>query len=128
MNREQFNNIYNNGFTPNQKKVLTLFLEGQSENQIMEALDITDRTGISSYFRKIYERFGSSPENRLDRYKLLELFAKYKHSLVNPEVFKKYGFNVPKILLPEGPEPLKSPFYIERDSVEDNCFQAIKNS
>ncbi|PSB26361.1 AAA-like domain-containing protein [Chlorogloea sp. CCALA 695] len=127
MNREQFNNIYRNELTPKQKKVLTLFLAGQSDEQIAKEIGATHRSTTSHQLRNISRKFGFPPETEPDyRCNLIELFANYNRELVSFKALEKCGHNFPSIRFPEGTEPLSSPFYIERSSVEANCFQAIQ--
>lgn len=127
MNREQFNDVYQNELTPRQKKVLTLFLEGQSDEQIAWKIGATHRSTTSHHLRNISKKFGFPPEVEPDyRCSLIELFAKYNPELVSLKALEKCGHNIHNIRFPEGPEPLDSPFYVERIFVEANCFQAIK--
>ncbi len=127
MNREQFNNIYQNNLTPKQKKVLTLFLAGHSDEQIAWEIGATVRSTTSHQLRNISRKFGLPPEVEPDyRCNLIESFAKYNSELVSLKALEKCGHNIHNIRFPEGPEPLTSPFYIERGFVEANCFRAIR--
>lgn len=127
MNREQFNDIYHNEFTPKQKKVLYLFLEGNTDEEIAWKIGVTNRSTISKHLTNISREFGFPPETEPDyRCILFELFAKYNSELVSRKALEKCGHNICNVRFPEGPEPLNSPFYIERGSVEANCFQAIQ--
>lgn len=129
MNREELNNVYQNELTPKQKKVLTLFLSGQTDEQIAFSLGATHRSTTSHQLRNISKKFGFPPEVEPDyRCTLIELFAKYNPELVSLKSLEKCGHSSHNIRFPEGPEPLNSPFYIERSFVETNCFQAIRQS
>ena len=129
MNREHFNHIYQNELTPKQKKVLLLFLVGQSDEEIAWEIGATHRSTTSHQLRNISKKFGFPPESEPDyRCNLIELFAKYNSSLVSSKALEKCGYNTHVIRFPEGAEPLKSPFYIKRSFVEDNCFQAIQQT
>ena len=129
MNRKELNNVYQNELTPKQKKVLTLFLSGQTDEQIAWDLGATHRSTTSHQLRNISKKFGFPPEVEPDyRCTLIELFAKYNPELVSLKSLEKCGYSSHNIRFPEGPEPLNSPFYIERSFVETNCFQAIRQS
>lgn len=128
MNQEQFDNIYQNELTPKQRKVLRLFLAGQSDQQIAWELNVTHRSNTSHHLRNISKNFGFPPELEPDyRCSLIELFFNYNPNLVSRTALERCGHNTPVIPFPEGgPVPLNSPFYIERSFVEANCFQAIQ--
>lgn len=53
MNQEQFNNINQNQLTPRQKQVLTLFLAGQSYQEIAREIGANHRTATAHHIRNI---------------------------------------------------------------------------
>ncbi len=127
MNQETFDKIYQSELTPKQKKVLPLFLGGQTDENIATEIGATHRSTASHQLRNISKKFGFPPETEPDyRCNLVELFAKYKPELVSIKALEKCGCIVHNIRFPEGPEPLNSSFYQERSSIESRCYRAIK--
>lgn len=127
MNQETFDKIYQSELTPKQKKVLPLFLGGQTDEQIATKIGATHRSTASHQLRNISKRFGFPPETEPDyRCNLVELFAKYKPELVSVKALEKCGYIIQNIRFPEGPEPLNSSFYQERSPIESRCYRAIK--
>ena len=126
MNQETFDKIYQSELTPKQKKVLPLFLCGQTDEQIATEIGATHRSTASHQLRNISKRFGFPPETEPDyRCNLVELFAKYKPELVSVKALEKCGYIIHNIRFPEGPEPLNSSFYQERSPIESRCYRAI---
>ncbi len=127
MNQETFDKIYQSELTPKQKKVLPLFLGGQTDEQIATEIGATHRSTASHQLRNISKRFGFHPETEPDyRCNLVELFAKYKPELVSVKALEKCGYIIHNIRFPEGPELLNSSFYQERSPIESRCYRAIK--
>jgi DNA-binding CsgD family transcriptional regulator/DNA-binding MarR family transcriptional regulator len=127
MNRETFDKIYHDELTPRQKKVLSLFLEGVTDKDIAFQIGASDRSTATHHIRNICDRFGFSRKNEFDyRERLVALFAKYKPELVSIKLLEKYGEIPYKPQLPEKPEPIDSPFYIERPPVEIECLAAFE--
>ncbi|MDF5717651.1 MAG: hypothetical protein PUP93_28240 [Rhizonema sp. NSF051] len=52
MNQEIFEKIYQDELTPKQKKVLPLFLSGQTDKDIATEIDATHRSTTSTAWRK----------------------------------------------------------------------------
>ncbi|MBW4595610.1 MAG: AAA-like domain-containing protein [Brasilonema angustatum HA4187-MV1] len=127
MNQQAFEHIYQYELTPKQKKVLPLFLSGQTDEQIARELGATHRSTASHQLRNISTKFGFPPETEPDyRCNLVEIFAKYKPELVSVKALEKCGQIIQNIRFPEGPEPVNSAFYQERSSIESRCYSAIK--
>ncbi|MDM9580126.1 AAA-like domain-containing protein [Nostoc sp. GT001] len=127
INQENFEKIYQDELTPKQKKVLPLFLAGQTDEQIAKELGATHRSTASHQLRNISTKFGFPPETEPDyRCNLIEMFAKYKPELVSAKVLEKCGYIIQNIRFPDGPEPLNSAFYQERSPIESRCYTAIK--
>ncbi|WP_375501357.1 AAA-like domain-containing protein [uncultured Nostoc sp.] len=127
--QEKFEKIYQDELTPKQKKVLPLFLAGQTDEQIAKELGATHRSTASHQLRNISTKFGFPPETEPDyRCNLIEMFAKYKPELVSIKALEKCGHIIQNIRFPEGPEPINSAFYQERSPVESRCYAAIKEA
>ncbi|SRR5579883_676635 len=127
MNQETFDKIFQSELTPKQKKVLPLFLSGQTDENIATEIGATHRSTTSHQLRNISKKFGFPPETEPDyRCNLVELFAKYKPELVSIKALEKCGYIIHNIRFPEGPEPLNSSFYQERSYIESRCYRAIK--
>lgn len=126
MNREIFLNIYHNKLTPDQKEILPLFLAGFNNKYIAEEkLKITP-TAVSHRLKSIAKKF-NCPDYQGSREYLLELFAKYKPELLGEKLLADY----PEIIqphFPDRPEPISSPFYIERDQFESNLDTLLTES
>ena len=129
MNQETFEHIYQYELTPKQKKVLPLFLTGQTDEHIARELGATHRSTASHQLRNISTKFGFPPETEPDyRCNLVKIFAKYKPELVSVKALEKCGQIIQNIRFPEGPEPVNSAFYQERSPIESRCYSAIKDS
>ncbi|MBO3460055.1 AAA-like domain-containing protein [Aetokthonos hydrillicola Thurmond2011] len=127
MNKEAFEHIYQYELTPKQKKVLPLFLQGQTDEHIARELGATHRSTASHQLRNISTKFGFPPEIEPDyRCNLIEIFAKYKPELVSLKALGKCGHIIHQIRFPEGSEPVNSAFYQERSPIESRCYSAIK--
>ncbi|MEH1770875.1 MAG: AAA-like domain-containing protein [Nostoc sp.] len=127
LNQEKFENIYQNELTRKQKKVLPLFLAGQTDEHIARELGAIDRSTACHHLINISTKFGFPPETERDyRCNLIEIFAKYKPELVSVKALEKCGHIIQNIRFPEGMEPLNSAFYQERSPIESCCYTAIK--
>ncbi|MBP5972656.1 AAA-like domain-containing protein [Brasilonema sp. CT11] len=127
MNQQAFEHIYQYELTPKQKKVLPLFLAGQTDEHIARELGATHRSTASHQLRNISTKFGFPPETEPDyRCNLVEIFAKYKPELVSVKALEKCGQIIQNIRFPEGSEPVNSAFYQERSPIESRCYSAIK--
>ena len=126
MNRETLNRIYDDELTPRQKKVLSLYLNGESDDTIRQALEANDRTIVTQHLRNISKKFLIFPVKDTDyRNTLVELFWRYKPEIVSPERLKKSGIIGGKPSYPDSPVRADSPFYIERSPIEAKCYNAI---
>lgn len=129
MNQQAFEHIYQYELTPKQKKVLPLFLSGQTDEHIARELGATHRSTASHQLRNISTKFGFPPETEPDyRCNLVEIFAKHKPELVSVKALEKCGHIIQNIRFPEGSEPVNSAFYQERSPIESRCYSAIKES
>lgn len=126
MNLDTFTQIYQNKLTPKQKQVLSLFLSGKTKDEMMMELNVTHPTAVTHHLRNISKVFDIIPEIDTDYcYSLVELFWKCKPDLVSIKLLKDFGFITDKPPYPDSHEPLKSPFYIERQPIEKTCYQLI---
>ncbi len=126
MDRETINRIYENELTPKQKKVLPLFLAGYSDDDIIRELQASDRTLITQHLRNICKKFCIFPEQDTDyRHTLVELFFKNKPEIVSPKRLKMSGLMGGIPPFPDSPNRADSPFYIERNPTELNCYKLI---
>ena len=140
LNREEFNRKYQLLEQPKnaqRRMVLLQWLEGKSEEQIANIISKSTsivRRNISEASKHF---LGATNSPTRQRKRLVELFYKYKAKLVAHEVLQRYDLlldSLPKPLLPDGPEPLDSPFYLERPFeltcyeriLEDDCLIRIK--
>ncbi len=114
MNKTQFNEIYQNELTPPQRKVLSGFLKGKTDKEILDIIESSDRTAIIRHIKNICEKFGIKKSDYW-RKDLLKLFMQYR-----PDLFK-----INDLPLPGCVEPLNSPYYIERNNCESRCYQEI---
>ncbi len=118
INRASFLNVYHNQLTPDQKEILPLFLAGLNNKDIAEKELRVTPTAVSHRLKSIAKKFDCPDGQRAKTY-LIELFVKYKPELVGSALLEDY----PEIIqphLPDRPEPINSPFYIERDDFESN--------
>ena len=84
MNQETFSRIEREDLTPKQKKVLSLFLEGMADEDIIAQIEATHRTTVINHIKNICTKFGIVPEAYSSyRERLLELFVKYKPQVVS---------------------------------------------
>ncbi|HEY9810538.1 MAG TPA: AAA-like domain-containing protein [Halomicronema sp.] len=131
MNKKEFNERYEQ-LTPKQKQTLRLFLDGNADEKIAELMDVTP-SNIRHHIANICGKFGFSNEEGehfRQRQCLVEIFVKHRPQLVNFEVMKKYLGEIPmvEIEFPQGPVPLTSSFYLERDNIETVCKEEILRS
>lgn len=121
------------------RKVLTLFLQGFTDDEIAKRRDCTG-DAVRKQIQTICEKLSLTNESnkRLDhRRDLVELFVEYRREMVSlelvskltPELLPKFqGSQSTKLVElenPEGPVPPNSVFYIERPSVEMDCYRKI---
>lgn len=113
MNQETFKTIYPEELTSTQKKVLTLFLQGITDQEIVNKIGANDRTGAIHHIKNICNKFGINPKEDPDyKESLVLLFLRFQPQLVSPIVAEKYGYSSSPHF-PEGSEPLNSPYYIQ---------------
>lgn len=111
--------------TPKQRKVLQRFLAGETDEAIATALYLEPST-IRRHIANICKAFGLSNaegEHYSYRDELIELFAQHRSELVNPELI--YQGKLANLEFPGSPLTLKSPFYVERPPIEEQCLQEI---
>ncbi|MBN3910670.1 MAG: AAA-like domain-containing protein [Nostoc sp. NMS1] len=124
MNKKDFDRIYTKVLTPTQKQVIELFLEGLTDQEIVNSIGANNRTLAIKHIKNICEKFQiNNSGNWKDS--LVELFIKYQPELVHPKLLEKYGYSSNPDL-PQGSEPLKSPYYINRDNCESVCYRQIQ--
>ncbi|AFZ14822.1 hypothetical protein Cri9333_4015 [Crinalium epipsammum PCC 9333] len=127
MNQETFCKIYQQALTPRQNQVLSLFLAGSKDEEILKEIRATHITTVIHHIRNICQKFEIIPEAYSDyRESLLELFLKYKRTLVSPKILEKYGYITKSIPFPDRPEPINSPYYIARDCIESKCYAKLE--
>lgn len=130
--KKEFERIYPKQLTPRQHQVLNLFLQGKSEPEIMDALRVNNRSSVRHHIANICDLFGlrNEPgEHNVLRRDLIDLFAKYKPEMLNPEIIIDWPRNPPDLESPDDdPVPLNSPFYLERFSLESDCYKQIEKS
>jgi hypothetical protein len=123
INREEFEKIYQDELTPKQKKVLSLFLKGISNEQIAQAIGANHHTTAIHHIRNSCMKFGVSPEVYPDyRDRLVQLFIKHRPDLVSSKTLEKHSDITYKPRDPKSPEPANSPFYIDRPPTESRCL------
>ncbi|MEY3867748.1 MAG: hypothetical protein RLZZ338_1639 [Cyanobacteriota bacterium] len=129
--KKEFERIYPKQLTPRQHQVLNLFLQGKSEPEIMDALRVNNRSSVRHHIANICDLFGlrNEPgEHNVLRRDLIDLFAKYKPEMLNPEIIIDWPRNPPDLESPErSPVPLNSPFYGSRFSLESDCYEEIES-
>lgn len=103
----------------NQRQVLKLFLQDNSDEVIAELLHVTE-SDVRHHISKICQLFNfkNKPGERFpQRHKLIPLFAEYKPELVSDKLKQTCGIS------PDKPEEIKS-YYVERDC-EHKCYDKI---
>ncbi|MBD1913161.1 MULTISPECIES: AAA-like domain-containing protein [unclassified Leptolyngbya] len=111
--------------TPKQRKVLQRFLAAETDEAIASALYLEPST-IRRHIANICKAFGlnnAEGEHYSYRDELIELFAHHRPELVNPELV--YRGKLANLEFPGSPLTLKSPFYVERPPIEEQCLQEI---
>jgi DNA-binding CsgD family transcriptional regulator len=118
MERKDFEENYEK-LNYNQRQVLKLFLQGESDEAIAESLHVTE-SDVRHHISKICQLFNfkNKPGERFpQRHKLIPLFAEYKPELVSDKLKENCG------ILPDKPEAVTY-YYVERDC-ESQCYDKI---
>jgi hypothetical protein len=111
--------------TPKQRKVLQRFLAGETDETIATALYLEPST-IRRHIANICKAFGLSNAEGArysHREELIDLFARYRSELVNPQLI--YLGKFAHLEFPGSPLTLNSSFYVERSPIEEQCLQEI---
>jgi DNA-binding CsgD family transcriptional regulator/archaellum biogenesis ATPase FlaH len=124
MCREDFDNIYQNQLTPKQKEVIPSLLQGLSNKEIARILNVKNPNTITHRISSIRQKFDA-----IDKADLIYIFNKFQPELVSSEARKQAGIvESPityEITYPECSEVLDSPFYIQRDDIDNRCQDLI---
>ncbi len=130
MEKGQFDYIYR-ALSDKEKQILKLRLSDKDikHDAIGKSVGY-DQTNIGRKLQAIANKFGYSEESNLDSKEyLVKIFTQYKPDVVDKKYMKHYGFY--PIFMPDKPEEVDSPFYIERHrikrcSIESECYEAIE--
>ena len=124
MKRESFEDIYQNKLTPTQREVIPSLLEGLSNKEIAEKLDIRNPNTVTHRISSIRKKFDA-----IDKADLIYVFNKFRPELVSNQARKQAGIvensQVYEVTYPECSEVLDSPFYIQRNNIDDRCQNLI---
>lgn len=135
--------------TLKQREVLEKFWDGKTDKAIAREMSCSDGN-VRTHIEKICDKFDlkkeGEPKGSKHRHELKEIYAKHQQDLFDDEFFQEYdlkngNFNLAvlgkynienrkfngefKLESTEGTVPLKSPFYVERSSIESFCYQTI---
>lgn len=117
MNREEFEHIYHNQLTPKQKEVIPGLLQGLSNKEIAQELNLKIPNTITHRISSIRKKFDA-----IDKADLIYMFNKFKPELVSNEARRQAGIVEDtityEITYPECSEVLDSPFYIQRNNID----------
>ena len=124
MCRENFDNIYQNQLTPKQKEVIPSLLQGLSNKEIARILNVKNPNTITHRISSIRQKFDA-----IDKADLIYIFNKFQPELVSSEARRQAGIVenqiTYEITYPECSEVLDSPFYIQRDDIDNRCQDLI---
>lgn len=123
MNREEFEHIYQNELTPRQKAVIPGLLQGLSNKEIASELNVKNPNTITHRISSIRQKFEA-----IDKADLIYIFNKFRAELVSNEARRQAGIvekPIYEINYPECSEVLNSPFYIQRDDIDNKCQNLI---
>ena len=124
MCREDFDNIYQNQLTPKQKEVIPGLLQGLSNQEIAQVLNVKNPNTITHRISSIRQKFGA-----IDKADLIYIFNNFNPELVSSEARRQAGIIenpiTYEITYPECSEVLDSPFYIQRDDIDNRCQDLI---
>ena len=122
MNKE-FEHIYQNELTPRQKEVIPGLLQGLSNKEIAGELNVKNPNTITHRISSIRQKFDA-----IDKADLIYIFNRFKPELVSNEARRQAGIvenPAYEINYPECSEILNSPFYIQRDDIDNRCQNLI---
>ncbi|MEM1167521.1 MAG: AAA-like domain-containing protein [Cyanobacteria bacterium P01_H01_bin.35] len=130
MKKEVFQHIFSSKLTEDELQTLKLFLAGHQQKKIADSMN-WQRTNVSKKLKAIAEKFGHPKDSSYFQEFLVEIFTKYQSHLVCQKLKDKYVSSPSKIIIPDKPEKLDSPFYIERHrirrcSIESECYDNIE--
>ena len=124
MCREDFDNIYQNQLTPKQKEVIPGLLQGLSNKEIAQELNVKNPNTITHRISSIRQKFEA-----IDKADLIYIFNKFEPELVSSEARRQAGIVenpiTYEITYPECSEVLDSPFYIQRNDIDNRCQNLI---
>lgn len=127
MNKAQFEEIYHNQLTPKQKEVVKPLLQGLSNREIAEHLELDSETGANTVCHRISsirDKFDAA-----DRKDIVDIFNQFRPDLVSDaaRIYADILVNpLPlQVSFPDSSEALDSPFYIERENTEIRCKEIL---
>jgi len=126
MNQEKFNSTLEQ-ITKTQRKVLGKFLAGNTDEAIAQSLGLNDTSTIRRHIANIcrlFELKNEEGEHFSYRQELIEVFANFRPDLVSPQLLRSLQLTLE---FPEGQVPVNSIFYIERSTIESDCYQEISH-
>ncbi|MBD2678707.1 MULTISPECIES: AAA-like domain-containing protein [Nostoc] len=124
MKKEEFDAAFEK-ITKTQRMVLKSFLAGKTDEAIAQSLSLSDSSTVRRHIAKICREFefkNQEGEHFSYRQELIELFAHFRPDLVNPNLLTGVQLTLE---FPEGQIPVNSIFYIERSTIESDCYQEI---
>ena len=130
MKKEVFQHIFNSQLTDDELKTLRFFLSGNQHTKIADSMN-WDRSNVSKKLKAIAVKFEHPKNSSFYQDFLVEIFSKYQPHLVCQKLQNKYISSLSKVIFPDKPEKLDSPFYIERYqikrcSIESECYENIE--
>jgi DNA-binding CsgD family transcriptional regulator len=123
VNRDKFDAAAER-MTKTQRTVLKQFLAGKTDEAIARNLDSIDPSTVRRHIAnicRIFDLKNEAGEHFSYRQELIELFAKFSPELVDKQLISGRL----KLEFPEGQVPVDSIFYVERLTVETDCYQEI---
>jgi len=129
MDKRLFDYIYCN-LSKIEKQIVELYLSDKDTTQQKIAQSVSyDQSTVSKKLKEIAKKFWLSEPNVDHKEYLVNIFGKFQPDMVDKKLLKHYGSH--QVFMPDKPEELDSPFYIERHqirrcSVESQCYEAIE--